>query len=71
MVYRNIFFLENGFSNGNGSMIIEYIGRIYYHAQLLRNFKELYNPSQDLLISCKDCAKRKYKSFKKVSRQFK
>ena len=66
MIYRNIFFYNNGFTAGKGEVILQYTGRIYTNAKSLKNFKTLYDASQDLLISCIDCAKNKYKSFKKI-----
>lgn len=44
MKKRHIFFLGNGFHSGLGTMNIEYTGRIYYNATLLKNFKTLYDP---------------------------
>ena len=67
MRYRNIFFTENQVLSGRGNIIVEYTGRIYINAKAIKNLRELYDPSKDLMISCTSCAKQKYKSFKKVN----
>ena len=66
MKKRHIFFLSNGFKSGNGTLNIEYTGRIYYNAVHLKDFKSMYNPAQDLLIDCTQCAKKKYGKFIKI-----
>ena len=68
MKYRHIFFLENQILKGTGNLIVEYTGRLYINAKSIKNINELYDPTQDLMISCTSCAKNKYKSFNKVSK---
>lgn len=43
MTVRHIFFIGNGFTTGNGTLNVEYTGRIYHNAYRLTNFKSLYD----------------------------
>jgi hypothetical protein len=66
MTYRHIFFTGKSILSGYGQMTIYYTGRIYTNAVRMVNFKSLYDPSKDLVITCSDCARKKYKTFVKI-----
>ena len=51
---------------GNGETVVYYTGRLYSNAVRIVNFRELYDPSKDLLINCSDCARKKYKRIVKL-----
>lgn len=67
-IFRNIYFLKNIIQQGKGDIIIEYYGNIYSNAKQIKDFDRLYDKNQDLIISCNDCALKKYKTFKKVKK---
>lgn len=66
MTFRHIFFTDNSFMTGNGETVVYYTGRLYSNAARIVNFKELYDPSKDLVITCSDCARKKYKRIVKL-----
>lgn len=70
-VYRNIYFLNNMFKLGNGTIDIHYSGNIYSNAKLIKTFNKVFDPKQDLLISCADCASKKYRKFIKTNNNLK
>ena len=66
-VYRNIYFYGSRvILNGNGPLDIQYSGQIFNDARFMKDFNKVFDPEQDLLISCKDCASKKYRSIKKI-----
>lgn len=67
-IYRNIYFLKNMFTKGSGSKDISYYGTLYSNAKSIKDFNKLYDKTQDLIISCTDCAKNKYGKFIKVKK---
>lgn len=68
-IFRNIYFLKNMFSQGKGDNDILYYGTMYSNAKQIKDFDKLFDRNQDLLISCSDCAFKKYGQFKRVKRQ--
>lgn len=66
MTFRHIFFTGNSFMTGYGETVVYYTGRLYSNAARIVNFAELYDASKDLVISCSDCARKKYKKFVKL-----
>ncbi len=67
-IFRNIYFAKNILLNGNGDIEVLYYGNVYSNAKQIKDFDKLYDRNQDLIISCNDCASKKYKSFKKVKK---
>jgi hypothetical protein len=67
-VYRNIYFSTKLIKNGNGNLDVYYYGRMFANASVIKDFTKQYKPELDLLISCKDCASKKYRNFIKVSK---
>lgn len=68
-IFRNIYFLKNIFPQGKGDNDILYYGTMYSNAKQIKDFDKLFDKQQDLLISCNDCAIKKYGIFKKVKKQ--
>lgn len=66
MTYRHIFFTGSAFMQGHGDITVYYTGRMYSNCTSIVNFKELYDPSQDLIITCGECARKKYKKIIKL-----
>lgn len=67
-IYRNIYFLNNIFKSGKGNIDIQYYGNIYSNAKLIKTFNRDFDRNQDLLISCNECMKTKYRNFIKVKK---
>ena len=67
-ILKNIYFEKNILLNGNGDIEVLYYGNVYSNAKQIKDFDKLYDRNQDLIISCNDCASKKYKSFKKVKK---
>lgn len=67
-IYRNIYFLKNIFKQGKGLTDIYYYGNIYSNAKRIKDFDKTFDKSQDLLIQCTDCMKKKYKNFIKTKK---
>lgn len=67
-VYRNIYFSTKIIKNGNGNIDVQYYGRMFSNASCIKDFNRQYKPELDLLISCTDCASKKYRNFIKVTK---
>lgn len=67
-IYRNIYFLKNIITQGKGDVNIQYYGNIYSNAKQIKDFEKIYDKKQDLIISCNDCALKKYGIFKKIKK---
>lgn len=67
-IYRNIYFLHNIFKSGSGKIDIQYYGNIYSNANKIKTFNHDFDRNQDLLISCNDCMKTKYRNFIKIKK---
>ena len=66
-VYRNIYFYGSRvILSGNGTMDIQYSGQIFNDARFMKDFNKIYDPEQDLLITCNECASKKYRNIKKI-----
>lgn len=68
-VYRHIFFKKNILQNGTGTVNVSYTGNIYANCDRMKNFSSLFDRNRDLLITCNDCASRKYKNFIKIEKK--
>lgn len=70
-IYRNIYFLRNIFKQGKGNIDIKYYGNIYSNAKQIKTFNKDFDNTKDLLISCTDCMKHKYRTLLKVKQNVK
>ena len=66
--YRNIFFKKSIIQNGRGTVDVLYYGQMYANADSMKNFRQMYDKSLDLLVPCSMCAMKKYRKFIKVSK---
>ena len=65
-VYRNVYFYgQKMFKQGNGYIDIEYTGQIFNNAKNIKDFDKEFDKDQDLLITCNDCASKKYRNITK------
>lgn len=61
-VYRNIYFYGNRIlKEGKGVIDIQYTGSIFNNAKNIKSFDNEFDEDQDLLITCNDCASKKYR----------
>ncbi len=65
-VYRNIYFQNSSIIAGNGQETLYYSGKIFNNAIAIKNFSAIFDATQDLLISCTSCAKKRYGRLVKV-----
>lgn len=63
--YRNIFF-HTTIPHCTGHILVKYSGIMYTNAKQIKNLNDIYNPTQDLYVTCGSCAAKKYKQFLKV-----
>ena len=66
--YRNVFFKKNIIQNGRGTVDVRYYGQMYANSDSIKNFRQMYDKSVDLIVPCSICALKKYRRFIKVSK---
>lgn len=67
-IYRNIYFNDSIIKAGNGSLEIKYYGSMFNNAKFIKDFKEKYDESLDLYITCNSCAKKQIGKFTKIQK---
>lgn len=70
MIYRDIYFAKNTITHGYGNTDILYTGCMYSYASTMKDFIKKFDKSKDLYIPCSDCAKKKFRSIKKMRKTF-
>ena len=68
-IYRNIYFKKKIIKNFYGKVVIHYTGNLYPDCDKIKDFDKKFDRSRDLLITCNDCASRKYKKFVKIEKK--
>lgn len=68
-VYRNIYFLKQIVTSGNGNQNINYYGQLYSNARQIKDIDKLYDKNQDLVISCTKCFMNKLGKIIKVPKK--